>query len=202
MPLPLAQPLHGVLQGDMLQPVVVGVLDVSHLVHNAHGIPAVGVHRLGQAHRVHNGVHGEHHVLTGDAQLLGQLLHRRLPLALRHQPFTGLHDPVSGVPHTAADADGAVVPQIPPDLPHDHRHPVCAEPHRLADVEIVYGLNEPHTAHLKQIIRVFPPACKLLDHGQYQTQIAADQFLTCLLIPLLCPAQQLHGFFVSQYLQF
>ena len=40
---------------------------------------------------------------------------RRLPLGLGHQPFPGLHNLISGIPHTAAYPDGAVIPEIPAD---------------------------------------------------------------------------------------
>ena len=72
------------------------------------GRAAVGIHRLEQAHRVRDGVHGKYHVLPGYAQLRRELLYRWLPLGLGHQLLPGLHHLVRRVPQAPADPDGAV----------------------------------------------------------------------------------------------
>ena len=76
--LPLRQVGDRLSQSDMLQPHLVGVLAVLHLVHDTHRVPAVGVDGLVQRHRVQDGIQGKHHVLPLDAQNLGDLLHRGL----------------------------------------------------------------------------------------------------------------------------
>ena len=40
----------------------------------------------------------------------------------------------------------------------DHGHAVGGEAHRLADVEVVDGLDEAHAAHLEQVVGVLAPA--------------------------------------------
>ena len=122
IPLPLVQPCDGVLEADLLQPVLVAVIAVPHLIHHAYVVPSVGIYRFVQADGINDGVHRHHHFLAGDSQLGGDLLHGRLPLVLRHQLLAGLQHPVGSITHAAADANGAVVPQIPAYFPYDHRN--------------------------------------------------------------------------------
>ena len=98
----------------------------------------------------------------------------------------GLQDPVGGVPHGAGDPDGAVVPEVAADLAYDHGHTVGGKLHRLGDVEVVDGLDEPDAAHLKQVVHVLAPAREPLDHRQHQPQIPLDQFFTGLPGPRPC----------------
>ena len=191
----------GVLQRQLLQPALIAAVVVPDLIHDAHGVPAVGVHRLIQRHRGRHGVHGEHHLLTGQLQLLGDLLHRRLPLLLAQEPLTGLQDLIGSVPHTPADPQGAVVPEIAADLPHDHGNAIGGEPHRLTDVKVVDGLDKTDAPHLKQIVGVLAPAAEPLDHRQHQPEIAPDQPLTGRHIPLLGAPEKLHHLVVFQDLQ-
>lgn len=64
------------------------------------------------------------------AGLLGQLL-----LALQHA--------VGRIAQRAADADGAVVAQIPAQLARDHRHAVGREADVFRRVEVGDGLQKP-----------------------------------------------------------
>ena len=200
-PLPVIQPLHGLFQGDAVRPGLVGVPGVADLVHDADGVAAVGVYRLVQRHGIHDGVHGEDHFLPGDAQLLGDLFHRGLPLVFRQVPVPDLQDFIGRVPHGAGHPDGAVVPEISADLADDHGHAVSGKPHRLIDVKVVDGLDEPHAAHLKQVVGVLAPAGEALDDGEHQPQISLDQFPAGLLVPGLGAAQEFHGLLVFQHLQ-
>ena len=99
------------------------------------------------------------------------------------------------------DPDGAVVPEISADLADDHGHAVGGKPHRLIDVKVVDGLDEPHAAHLKQVVGVLAPAGEALDDGEHQPQISLNQFPAGLLVPGLGTAQEFHGLLVFQHLQ-
>ena len=179
--------------------ITVGI--VLHLIHHAYVVTRVGVHRFIQADGVHDGVHGHDDLLTGDAQMGGNLLHRRLPLVLGHQLLPRLQNVVRGIPHTAADADGAVVPQITPDLADDHWNAVGGEPHVLIDIKPVDGLDEADAAYLKKIVHILAAAQKALNHRQHQPQIAADQLLPRVLIAIPAALQQRHHFVIFQHLQ-
>ena len=185
--LPGRQAADGVLQGNALDPALVGAAAVADLVHDAYRVAALRVYGLVQGHRVHDGVHGQHHLLPGDGQLLGQLLHSRLPLTLAQQTLPGLEDLIRRVPQASGHPDGAVVPEIPPDLPHDHGNAVGRKAHRLVDIEVVNGLDEADTAHLEQVVHVLTPAGKSLEHRQHQPQVAPDELLPGGHVSLLGP---------------
>ena len=51
VPLTGLQVGDGVLQRQLLQPALIAAVVVPDLIHDAHGVPAVGVHRLIQRHR-------------------------------------------------------------------------------------------------------------------------------------------------------
>ena len=106
MPLPLRQAVHGLLEGDALQPALVGVFGVLHLIHHADGVAPVGVHRLIEGYRIHNGVQGKHHVLPLQLQLFGDLLDAGLPLVLGQELLLGLEHLVGRVPHGAGHPHG------------------------------------------------------------------------------------------------
>ena len=125
----------------------------------------------------------------------------KFPLLLAQEPLTGLQDLIGSVPHTPADPQGAVVPEIAADLPHDHGNAIGREPHRLTDVEVVDGLDKADAPHLKQIVGVLAPAAEPLDHRQHQPEIAPDQPLTGRHIPLLGAPEKLHHLVVFQDLQ-
>ena len=128
--LALVQAGDGVLEGDAVQPMLIGAAVVPHLIHDAEGIAAVGIHRLVQAHRVAEGIHGEHHLLPGDGEVLGDLLHGGLALGLGQQRLAGAEDLVGRVAHTAADTEGAVVTEVAAYLADDHGHGVGKEKKR------------------------------------------------------------------------
>ena len=60
--LPVAEPVHGLLQRNLLQPVFVGVFLVLDLIHDTDGVSPVRVHRLIEGDRVHNGIQGKDHL--------------------------------------------------------------------------------------------------------------------------------------------
>jgi len=125
----------------------------------------------------------------------------KFPLLLAQEPLTGLQDLIGSVPHTPADPQGAVVPEIAADLPHDHGHAIGGEAHVQIRVEVVDGLDEADAPHLEQVVRVLPPVGKALDHREDQPQVARDQFLPGLHVPLLGPEQEGLGLIVFQDLQ-
>ena len=89
----------------------------------------------------------------------------KFPLLLAQAPLTGLQDLIGSVPHTPADPQGAVVPEIAADLPHDHGNAIGGEPHRLTDVKVVDGLDEPDAPNLKQVVHVLAEEVK---NGWYE----------------------------------
>ena len=52
VPLPLSESVHGVTEGQMLQPAVVGVFLVLNLIHDAYRVAAVRIDRFVQAHGI------------------------------------------------------------------------------------------------------------------------------------------------------
>ena len=95
----------------------------------------------------------------------------------RHIFLFGLQDLIRGIPHRAGHPDRAVVPQVPPNLPHNHGNQIGAWKNVQVHIEIVNSLNEAHTAHLKKIIGIFVAPVKLLDHTEHQAKIPLDQGL-------------------------
>ena len=120
---------------------------------------------------------------------------------LRHILLLGLENPIRVVPHRPGHPDRAVVPEVTPDLPHDHGHAVGGEAHVHLDVKVVNGLDQPDAAHLEQVVHILPPAGKLLDHRQHQPEVAGDQLLPGLHIPRPGPAEELQALLAFQHLQ-
>ena len=120
---------------------------------------------------------------------------------LGHIGLLGLEHLVRRVPHGPGHPHGAVIPEVPPDLPHDHGHAIGGEAHVQIRVEVVDGLDEADAPHLEQVVRVLPPVGKALDHREDQPQVARDQFLPGLHVPLLGPEQEGLGLIVFQDLQ-
>ena len=118
----VVQAVDGLAQGDVGEPVVVGVARVADLVHHADRVCAVMEHRLEQRHRVEDGVEREHDFLLGDVHRPRQLHDVRLALVLAHEGFLGLQGAVRRVAQTAGNAKCTVVAQIAADFPNDHRH--------------------------------------------------------------------------------
>ena len=190
---PLAQALDGLLQGDLFQPLLIGVFGVADLVHDAGALPGVAVHRVVEGDRVADGLHGEDHVLPGQAQVPGDGLHIRLPAGSGDEPLLGLKHLVGRVPHGAGDPDGAVVPQKAPQLAGDHGHAVGGKLHLLVQVKAVHRFDQADDPHLEQVVHALAPAGELLDHRQHQPEVAGDQLLPGGHIALLRPLYQGSG---------
>lgn len=79
-------------------------------------------YRLKQRYRVEDRVQRKHDLLLGNIHRLGQLHDVRLALVLAYKRFLGLHGLVRRIAQAAGYAQRAVVPQIAPDFPNDHRH--------------------------------------------------------------------------------
>ena len=60
----------------------------------------------------------------------------------------------------------------------------------LLAVEVVHRLDEPHAAHLKEVVGILAPALEALDHREDQPQVALDELLPGLPVPGPAPAQQ------------
>ena len=84
--------------------------------------------------------------------------------------------------------DGIVVPQIAADFADDHGHAVGGEFHHLAGVKMIDGFDQADAPYLEEIVQVFAPVGKALDHGSAP---AAGSRLSALppgfFIPLLDP---------------
>ena len=119
---PAVQALDGLLQGDLFEPVLIGVAAVTDLIHDGCALAAVGIDGIIERHGVADGLQREDDILPRNVQRLGDLLHRRLAPAFGGQPLLGLQDLVGRVPCRTGDANGAVVAQKSPQLPGDHRN--------------------------------------------------------------------------------
>ena len=183
-----------------LQPADPAVLAirVAHLVDEVHGIAAVGIHRLFQAHRLYHRFQCRGHLPAGQACLPGDLVHSGFPAQLLLQRFAGLHGPVGGIAQAAAYPQGIVIPQKAPDLADDHGHAVGGKPHRLGRVKVVDGFDEPDAPHLKQVVEVFAPLGKALHHAQHQPQVALHHAFPCSCIPGVGLQEQLPLFAFGQ----
>ena len=201
LPLPVGEVAHRLLQGDALHPHLIVVLVVLHLVPHADGVPAVGVHRLVEGHRLQDGVQGHHYVLTLDVQDFGNLLNGGLPLVLGHVGLLGLENLVGRVPHGPGNPHGAVVPEVAAYLPHNHGDAVGGKLHVQVGVEVVDGLDQADTPHLKQVVGVLPPVGEPLNHRQHQPQVAGDELLPGGGVPRLGPEKERLGLAAFQHLQ-
>ena len=77
-----------------------------------------------EVHGMAQRVHRADHVLLRHAEPLGDLRECWLaPIFRRHRLLT-LQNAVRQIPHRPAHADRTVIPQIPPQLPRDHRHTI------------------------------------------------------------------------------
>lgn len=191
---PWSQPGDGLVQGNLLQPALVGVLLVGDLVHHIDRVPGGVVHRLEETHGLGDGVQGHDHVLPANLQRLGNLLHRGLRLLLGDEGLPGLQDPVGRVPHAAGYPHGAVVPQITADFTDDHWNAVGGKADVLPRVKVVDGLDEADAAYLKQIVEALAPAGtpggKALDYGEHQAKIPLNQAAASLPVARLCAPEQ------------
>ena len=140
MTLSVVQTFHGFTEGEMFYPHLFLIFFITDLVHDIEGVAAVGVDRVIERDRRRNGVHGRVHGLERQLQPSGHLLERRLARLLSLHGLAALQHAVGRVAHRAADANGAVVAQIPPDLTDDHRHAVGGKTNILRSVEVVDGL--------------------------------------------------------------
>ena len=75
---PVIQAFHGLLQGQILNPVFLSVLFITDLIHNIQGIPALCVYRFVEADRALDGIQGIDNVFFFNANLLGNLIDGRL----------------------------------------------------------------------------------------------------------------------------
>lgn len=82
-----------------------------------------------------------------------------------------------------------------------HRHGVGGKTHAELGIKMVDGFHQADTPDLKQVVRRFAATLKTLDHRQHQPQIAADQFITRLLVAAGRTPQQRIGLCGSQHRQ-
>ena len=68
----------------------------------------------------------------------------------------------------------------------------------MGGVEVVYRLDEADAAHLEEVVHVFPAAGELLDDGEHQPQVAADELLARGLVAGAGAPQQSLRFLVLQ----
>ena len=174
---------------------------ISYLIHHINGVSAVGIHRFIEGDRIHDRLQRHHHLLFGEIQLAGDLLHRGIPELFGGEPFLDLHRPIGGIPHRAADSYGVIVPQIAADFPDNHGNGIGGKPDVLADIEVINGLDETDTAHLKEIVQVFPSLGETLDNAEHQPKITVYQLLPGLSVARVHTFEQLHLLIFRQDLQ-
>ena len=105
------------------------------------------------------------------------------------------------VPLHAGHPDGGVVPQVAADLPDNHGYAVGGEAHVQVGIEVVDGLYKTNAPNLEQVVQILSPVGELLDHRKDQAEVARDELLPGLHVPLLGAAQQLHGLLILEDLQ-
>ena len=177
-PLTLGELFHGLGEGDVLKPALVGVLHVAHLIHHADALAGVGVYGVKEAHRRTDGIHAHSDGLRRCADGGGKLVHARLALVLVYERLTRLHDAIGRIPQRARHAQRGIVPQIAAYLARDHGHAVGGEAHVVIfQVKMVDGLDETDTADLKQIVHILAAPDEFLEDGEHEPQIAAYQLV-------------------------
>ena len=175
----------------MLQPLLVRVFRVADLIHDADALAVVGVDRLVERDGVTDRVEREHDVPPRDVQFLCDLVKRRFAAGGGSQALFCLQDLIGGVARGAADADGAVVAQVAPDLPGNHGYAVGGKAHVVVfGVKIVDGLDQTDAADLKQIVHVLAAADEFLDYGQHQPEVAGNELLARVSVAVLCADEQ------------
>lgn len=115
---PPGQTSHGVVRAPCHSIQLSSVLRESRtLIHDRETLAAVGKHRVGETHGVADRVERESDLLPGNAERGCDLLLGRLAAGLGGELFARLQNFVRGIAHAARYAQGAVVAQIPADLP-------------------------------------------------------------------------------------
>jgi len=64
-----------------------------------------------------------------------------------------------------------------------HRNRVCGEPHVLADIEVVDGLDKPDAAYLEQVVQILAPPGEPLDNAEHKPQISVYKFISGFHVP-------------------
>ena len=191
----------GLAQRDGFDPLLVGIFPVAHLVHDRQRVAALGIDRLVERDGRGDGVERGGDLRGRQIERLRDLVDGRLAAVLVGQLLSALQNAIGRVAQRPADADGAVVAQIPPQLPGNHRHTVGRKADVFRGVKVGDGLQKPDAADLKQIVRIFAPAQKPLHHRQDQLEISLHQTATRVHIPLLRALDQPHHLRVRERLQ-
>ena len=96
-----------------------------------------------------NGIQCIYNIFGSDAGGSGDFLNGRFGSMLFHKHFPGVDGLIGCIPKRPADPDTVVVPKIPADLTHDHRHCISTEFYIHGTVKIVDGFHEADAADLK-----------------------------------------------------
>ena len=186
----------------MLQPMLVRIALIPHLIHDTDRLVRAGIDRIIEGDRIRNGIHCKHHIFPFQFQLPGDLLHCGFAHLRAHELLPHLKHPVGRVAHGAAHPHSGGIPQKAAHLSGDHRNAIGGKAHIVQiHIKIVDGLHKSDAADLKQIVHILASPREALDHGQHQAQISLNHLLPRLLIPPLDLAQQLRHLRIFQHLE-
>ena len=158
MALPVIKPLHRFCEGNGFHPVLFPVFPVTDLIHHVQRIPALCIDRVIQADRALDCIHRIRNLFFRNPDLCRDLLDRRLLQMHSCIIFFRVDCLVCGIPQRPADTDRIIVPQIPSDLPDDHRYRIRRKFHLQSRIKVIYRFHQSDTADLKQVVCIFAAA--------------------------------------------
>ena len=127
---------------------------------------------------------------AAEADLLGQLVDRRLALELLGHLALDPHDPVHALDHVHRDADGAgLVGDGPGDRLADPPRGVGGELEALGVVELLHRPHEAEVALLDEVEEQHPPPDVALGDGHDEAQVGLDQLASADLAVVAHPLQ-------------
>ena len=91
------------------------------MVHHIEGVAAVCVDWVVKADGALDGIQGKYDIFLGDAGFFCNVVNGRFAGELFGKQLLGVDGLIGCVPQGAADPDGVVVPQVPPDFADNHR---------------------------------------------------------------------------------
>ena len=111
----------------------------------------------------------------------------------------GLHCFVSDVPQRARNTVTAVVPQVTPDFPNDHRYSICGKLDTYTGIKVVNGFHKSNTANLEQIVHVFIVIMEPFDDRQNKAEISFDIAVPGIGVSLFDFIEKCFFFFFFEY---
>ena len=137
------------------------------------------------------GLHGLEHLVDGRAELLRDLLDGRRALQLLRELVRHLVHLGGQLLQAPRHAHGpALVAEVALDLAHDGRRGERRELEPTRQVEPVDGLDEADRAHLHEVVEGLAPVLELGGQEAHEVEVAHDELLAGLLVPLLLVAPE------------